>query len=55
MQCSIPKCKQGTSIQYLEYGLCERHWDTLSRDDLRRLLKITSKMMENTESEDTKD
>ena len=47
-RCSIPRCRQETAITYLDYGICESHWDRLSREDLRHLLRITKKLMEGT-------
>ncbi len=38
-------------MTYLTFGVCEHHWDTLSRIDLRRLLDIVTKLIEENEDE----
>ena len=56
-KCSVPRCRKERYITYLTFGVCEHHWDTLSREDLRRLLdgqkakKWVTKLLEENEDE----
>ena len=50
-KCSVPRCRKERHITYLTFGVCEHHWDTLSRIDLRRLLDIVTKLIEENEDE----
>lgn len=55
LRCCVPRCRSERSLVYLGKGICERHWDKLSREDVIHLLNISKKLMEGNDHESKKD